>query len=80
VLDSRSPKALGLSLEHLVQDSDYEATQAIGAAAPERGLKGLTVSSATCLGDNLVLFPISRRVRSRIEIVSSRDLRLYVER
>jgi RES domain-containing protein len=37
VLDCRDPEALGLlDLEHLVHDTDYEATQAIGAAARER--------------------------------------------
>ncbi|MEW6638367.1 MAG: RES family NAD+ phosphorylase [Actinomycetota bacterium] len=76
VADCRSPKALGLSIEHLVHDTDYEATQAIGAAALERGLEGLIVPSATRLGDNLVLFPESLRSSSRIEIVSSRDPRL----
>ncbi|MDP8949126.1 MAG: RES family NAD+ phosphorylase, partial [Actinomycetota bacterium] len=54
VLDCRSPKPLGLSLEHLVHDTDYEATQAIGAAALEGGLEGLIVPSAIRLGDNLI--------------------------
>ncbi len=80
VLDCRSPKALGLSLEHLAHDTDYEATQAIGAATLERGLEGLIVPSATRLGDNLILFPENLRSSSRTEVVSSRDPRLYVER
>lgn len=80
VLDCRSPKPLGLSLEHLVHDTDYEATQAIGAAALEGGLEGLIVPSAIRLGDNLILFPENLRATSRIELVSSRDPRLYVER
>jgi RES domain-containing protein len=80
VLDCRIPKALGLSIEHLVHDTDYEATQAVGAAALERGLEGLIVPSATRLGDNLILFPTNLRADSRIENISSRDPRLYVER
>ncbi len=79
-LDCCSPKALGLSLEHLVHDAHYEAAQAIGAAALERGLEGLIVPSATCLVDNLILFSENLRPSSRLEIVSSRDPRLYVER
>ena len=80
VLECRHPKSLGLSLEHLVHDTDYEATQTIGAAALVKGLEGLIVPSATRLGDNLILFPANLRANSRIEVVSSRDPRLYVER
>jgi hypothetical protein len=63
-----------------VHDTDYEATQAIGAAAFADGLEGLLVPSATRLGDNLILFPDNLRAGSRIEVVSSRDPRLYVQR
>ena len=50
------------------------------AAALKGSLEGLIVPSATRLGDNLILFPENLRASSRIEIVSSRDPRLYVER
>jgi RES domain-containing protein len=80
VLDCRYPEALGLELEHLVHDTDYEATQVIGAATRERGLEGMIVPSATRLGDNLILFPENLRAGFRVEIVPSRDPRLYVER
>lgn len=81
VLDLRNPeKALGLSLQDLVHDTDYEAPQAIGSAAQSKGLEGLLVPSATRLGDNLILLPENLRAGSRIELISSRDPRLYVER
>jgi hypothetical protein len=61
-----------------VHDTDYETTQALGAAANSRGLEGLLVPSATRLGDNLIVFPHNLRSESRIDVVSSRDPRLYV--
>jgi hypothetical protein len=77
VLDCRDPVPLGVRFDDLVHDTDYEATQAIGAAAFADGLEGLLVHSATRLGDNLILFPDNLRPGSRIEVVSSRDPRLY---
>lgn len=80
LLDCRDPAPLGLRLEHLVHDTDFEVTQAIGAAAFAGGWEGLLVLSATLLGDNLILFPDRLGASSRIEVVASRDPRLYVER
>lgn len=80
VADCRDPGRLGLSQEHLVHDTTYEATQAIGEAALAQGLEGLLVPSATRLDDNLILFPDNLRAGARIEVVTSRDPRLYVER
>jgi RES domain-containing protein len=80
VVDCREPAPLGLRFDDLVHDTDYEATQAIGAAAFADGLEGLLVPSATRLGDNLILLPDNLRAGSRIEVVSSRDPRLYVQR
>ena len=80
VLDCRDPALLGLSLDDLVHDTDYEATQSIGAAAFARRAEGILTISATRLGDNLVLFPIHLGTSSRITVVSSRDPRLYVQR
>jgi len=80
VADCRNPSALSLNPEHLVHDTDYEATQYLGAAANSRGLEGLLVPSATRLGDNLILFSQNLSGCSRIEVVSSRDPRLYVRR
>jgi RES domain-containing protein len=76
--DCRDQASLGLSIGDLVHDTDYEATQALGAAANSRGLEGLLVPSATRLGDNLIVFPQNLLADSRIAIVSSRDPRLYV--
>ncbi len=80
VLDCRNPKAMGLSLNDLTHDTDYEVTQSIGAAAYGEGFEGALVPSATRLGDNLVLFPDRLGADSTITVVSSRDPRLYVER
>jgi hypothetical protein len=78
--DCRNPKRMGLSLDDLTHDTDYEITQSIGAAADGEGFEGLLVPSATRLGDNLVLFPDRLGAQSTISVVSSRDPRLYVER
>jgi RES domain-containing protein len=78
--DCRGHEPLGLSTGDLVHDTDYEATQALGAAANCRGFEGLLVPSATRLGDNLIVFPQNLRADSRIAVVSSRDPRLYVRR
>ncbi len=80
VLDCRDPAPLGLPFDDLVHDTDYGAARAIGAAAFADGLEGLLVPSATRLGDNLILFPDNLRADFRIEVVSSRDPRLYVQR
>lgn len=80
VADCRDPGWLGLSQEHLVHDTDYEATQAIGEAALAKGLEGLLVPSATRLGDNLILFRDNLRAGARIDTTSIRAPRLYVER
>ncbi len=76
VVDCRDPSALGLAPGGLSHDTDYRATQALGAAADRRGLEGLLVPSATGLGDNLILFPQNLGAGSRIAVVSSRDPRL----
>ena len=78
--DCRDPSALGLAPEDLAHDTDYRATQSLGAAADARGLEGLLVPSATGLGDNLILFPQNLLAGSRLTVVSSRDPRLYVRR
>lgn len=80
VLDCRDPARLELILDRLVHDTDFEATQAIGAAAFAASFEGLLVVSATRLGDNLILFPDHLRANSQVMVVSSRDPRLYVER
>ncbi len=80
VADCRDPSALGLTLDHLSHDTDYEATQSLGAAAHSLGLEGLLVPSATGLGANLILFPQNLPQGSRLTVVSGRDPRLYVRR
>jgi RES domain-containing protein len=78
LVDCRDQEPLGLNTGDLVHDTDYEATQALGAAANSSGLEGLLVPSATRLGDNLIIFPQNLLADSRISVVSSRDPRLYV--
>jgi RES domain-containing protein len=80
VLDCRDPDGLGLSPEDLVDDFDLSATRAMGEAACAAGAEGILVVSATGLGDNLVLFPENMRAGSRLEVLSARDPRLYVDR
>jgi RES domain-containing protein len=80
IADCRDPSALGLTPEDLAHDTDYRATQALGAVADARSLEGLLVPSATGLGDNLILFPQNLLAASRVRVVSSRDPRLYVRR
>ena len=80
IADCRDPSALGLSPKDLSHDTDYRATQPLGAAANRRGLEGLLVPSAPGLGDNVILFPQNLLVSSRIAVVSGRDSRLYVRR
>lgn len=80
IADCRDPSTLGLSLEDLSHDTDYEATQSLGAAAESRGLEGLLVPSATRLGDNLILLPQNLLTRSRLTVVFARDPRLYMSR
>lgn len=42
ILDCRDPASVGLSSEHLAHDTDYEASQALGAAAFAEGFEGLS--------------------------------------
>ena len=78
VVDCRDAARLGLSPAALVEDRDLETTQQIGAAVDAAGFEGLLVPSATALGGNLVVFPAQLRERSRLDIVGSRDPRLFV--
>lgn len=80
VLDCRDPALLGLTREDFCDDLDYTVTQALAAAAIERGAEALLVPSATCLGDNLIVFTTCLAATSRLAVVSSRDPRLYVAR
>jgi RES domain-containing protein len=81
VLDCRLlPTDMGLSPEALFPETDYRPTQALAAAAIARHAEAVLVPSATCLGDNLIVFPRELRRESSITPVSSREPRLYVPR
>lgn len=80
VVDCRDPDKVGLSPEDLIDDFDLSATRALGEAAFAAGAEGILVVSATGLGDNLVLFPENMGPGSRLEVLSARDPRLYVNR
>lgn len=78
IVDCRDAKPLGLKNNHLIDDYDYEVTQALGAAALGLGVEGLLVPSASRLGTNLILFPDNLSAGSRVTVVSSREPHLYV--
>lgn len=80
IVDCRDPNLLGLSFDDLIHDTEQDTTQSIGAAAFAKDLEGILTVSATRLGDNLIVLPAQLGIGSRIEVVSSRDPRLYVER
>jgi RES domain-containing protein len=80
VLDCRDASALGLTVDDLTRDDDYEITQEIAAEAISRGADGILVPSATQMGDNLVLFPNQLTATCRLTVIGSRDPRLYVPR
>ena len=80
VIDCRDLTTLGITVGDLLSDLDYSTSQHIGAAAVSLGAEGLLVPSATRLGDNLIIFPDNLRSESRLEVISSRDPVLYVER
>jgi RES domain-containing protein len=80
VLDCRDATALLLKPDDLIRDHDFAITQEIAAAAIGQGAEGILVPSATRLGDNLVVFPTQLRATSRLEVISSRDPRLFVSR
>lgn len=79
-IDFRDPQLIGLSPDSLFDELDYSITQTLARAAFDRRAEGIIVPSATRLGDNLEIFPDNLRPESRLEIVSSRDPVLYVDR
>ncbi len=80
VIDGRGLAVIGLTSDELCPDLDYRLTQGLAAAAVGRGAEGIIVPSCTGLGDNLVVFPDRMQPASRLAPVSSRALRLCVER
>lgn len=80
VLDCRDPASMGLTLEDFCDETDYRLTQAIAMAAIALGAEAILVPSATCLGNNLILFSTNLLPTSRLTVVTSRDPRLYVPR
>jgi hypothetical protein len=80
VVDLRDPALLGLSLADVTDDYDYSITQAIAAAALQRGVEGLLVPAASLVGANLVVLVDNVLPSSAIEPLDSVDPRLYVPR
>ena len=74
------PARMGLALDDLCHDTDWEAPQRLAAAALGRGVEAMVVPSATRLGNNLVVFPTRLRAGSTIVEMGHVDPRLYVER
>lgn len=71
VLDCRDVAALGLTLDDLVNNADYDTPQHLAAAAFALGVEGMLVPSATLIGDNLIVFVDRLRPDSRIEVLDS---------
>ncbi|CAN5119351.1 hypothetical protein BH23CHL1_BH23CHL1_05180 [soil metagenome] len=80
VVDCRDTARHGPLVSWFEHPTDYSVSQSFGGAALAVGAEGLLVPSATRLGDNLVIFPTQLRPDSRLDVVSSRDPLLYVER
>ena len=80
VLDCRNAEDLGMPLEMLWDDHNVAVPQQLARAALDRGAEGILVSSATRLGDNLVVFTEQRRLDSQLRVLRSRDPHLYVPR
>jgi RES domain-containing protein len=80
VLDLRDPSVLGLTLAALIDDYDYSITQALAAAALQRGVEGLLVPAASLVSANLVVLIDNLLPASAIEPLDAVDPRLYVPR
>jgi hypothetical protein len=77
VVDCRDLALLGIDFEKLCDATDYTLPQALAAAAITCGAEAILVPSATCLGDNLIVFPDYVGEGSTLEEVDSVDPRLY---
>jgi len=80
VINCRDTSALGLTVDALCHDSNYSVPRQLARAAIAVGAEGVLVPSATRLGDNLVLFPRTRREGSTLAVVQSVDPRIYIDR
>lgn len=80
VLDLRDPSILGLTLADMTDDYDYTITQALAAAALQRGVEGLLVPAASLVSANLVVLVDNLLPDSEIQPLDSIDPRLYVPR
>jgi RES domain-containing protein len=80
VIDCRDVNTPGVSRDTFFDDVDFRVPQELAKAALDRGVEAMLVSSATLLGDNLIVFDQQLRQGSLISVVRSVDPRLYVER
>lgn len=79
VLDCRDPALVGLTLQELLEDTDYAAGQALAAAAIAQGYEGLIVPTATRFtGWNLVFFSHRRSPTSKLVAIGTESPHLYV--
>jgi hypothetical protein len=67
-----------LQIEDLTGDATLDRSREIGAAAYAMSVEGILVPSATLLGDNLILLPQNFLPITQVEVISSRDPRLFV--
>lgn len=78
VYDLSKPEEVGIDSEALVNNHDYTFSQSLSATLRDRGAEALLVPSATLLGNNLVVFPDRLHDESGLEILGTRETRLYV--
>jgi hypothetical protein len=65
-VDCSDPSVLGLAPEDLSHDTDFRATQALGAAAASSGVEGILVPSATGLGEMRLCSRFMQRFSDRV--------------
>lgn len=78
VYNLSKPEEAGIDGEALVEDHDYSFSQSLSAKLRDRGAEALLVPSATLLGNNLVVFPDRLHDGSSLEVLATRETRLYV--
>lgn len=77
VVDCSEPTVLGLEIDDLCHDRDWEIPQELAEVALHARHEGLIVPSASRLGNNLIVFPDQLRADSVIQITGYVDPQLY---
>lgn len=77
VVDCSDPAVLGLEIDDLCDDRDWEIPQELAEVALHARYEGLIVPSASRLGNNLIVFPDMLRAESLIRVTGHIDPQLY---